>query len=669
MDEASTTEKDFSGYRPGYTWAQGATVFRLYAPRAQRVDVEIWSHYDDVHGVKYRMALGADGYWNLKVSGDMSGKWYAYHITPPSPLPRNMEPYLGYVADPWSPHVTTRNHYLHYSRTLIERPSGYDWEGDEGVRFEDPRDLVIYEAHLRDFTAHPSSGATEKGTYKGFLQAGRRGGVGYLKKLGINAVEFLPLQKAARYEPPFMETTATGVSNTWNFYGRNHWGYMTSFFFAPETFYDSGSDRQPNGVSGLDARARDEFREVVKALHKEGIAVILDVVYNHVSQYDLNPLKFADKAAFFRLDTKGRYRSDSGCGNDARTEFPEFRKLIVESIAYWMTEYHIDGFRFDLAHLIDWETVDAISAKAKSINPNVVLIAEPWGGGYDPTGFSRRGWLAWNDQIRNGLKGSDPVHSKGFIFGTWQHETDRGALENYLRGTLLGASNGRFETSKTSLNYLESHDGYTLGDFIRIGLDPGLAGRAVTREEVAGLDERGAALARLAALALMVCQGAVMIHQGQEFARTKWIAPDSCNDPATGRLDHNSYEKDNATNHVDYGDLERNQDLFDYYRGLIALRNDSPALRKSPPGSVNVASLSDPLLLTATVAGRESDDPYDYLLILNGNILMEHSVELPEGPWELMASAVHASNKTLAKLAGTVIIPPTSGAVFRRKRS
>jgi len=668
MSDASRPILDFSSWPPGCTWSAKYSIFRLYSPHAASVQIEVWDSLYEDNGRRYDMTLGQDGYWSARVNGNLHSKWYGYHITPPDPIPANMEPYVGSIADPWSKHVASQNHYLQHSKSLVEATDSYDWEGDTWVVFDDPRDMIIYEAHLKDFTAHPSLGLQHAGSYRGFLEAGESGGIDYLKKLGVNAVEFLPLHKAARYEPPYMETTSSGVSNTWNYYGRNHWGYMTSHFFVPETLYASNADQTPGSYTGTDLSARNELRSVVKELHRNNIAVILDVVYNHVSQYDINSLKQAAKGEYFRLDEDGSYTSASGCGNDSNTRHSEFRKLIVESVKYWMTEYHIDGFRFDLAHLIDWETIDEISHEARKINPNVVLIAEPWGGGYDPTGFSKRGWLAWNDQIRNGVKGFDPVHSRGFIFGSWHHESDRGSIENYLKGTLVGGSNGRFNTSQTTLNYLESHDGYTLGDFIRIGLNNRLLHGTVVREEVAKLKDDELRLSKLAALFLFVAQGVVMVHQGQEYGRTKWIVEDPVNDPNIGKLDHNSYEKDNETNYVDYSDVQLNLELFNYYRGLIELRKSSPALRKAHPESVQVIGTSDTLLLTAIINGESSYDPFRYVIAINGNVLIEHELVLPEGFWEIMATGQYASNNSLAKISGRVIIPPASGFILRQQR-
>jgi pullulanase/glycogen debranching enzyme len=303
------------------------------------------------------------------------------------------------------------------------------------------------------------------------------------------------------------------------------------------------------------------------------------------------------------------------------------------------------------------------------LNPNVILIAEPWGGGYSPAEFSKRGWISWNDQIRNGIKGSDPIHNRGFIFGDWQHETNQSSIENFLRGSLLGYTNGNFESSSNCLNYLESHDGNTLADFIRLALRPELNVQKTNRHDLVKLREQEETISRLAAMVLMVSQGVCMIHQGQEFARTKWICPDPVNDPRSGYLDHNSYEKDNATNHINYDDISQNSALFEYYRGLIDIRNQSPALRRSKPEAIQFWSNSDPLVLRIFIEGESADDPYNYIIGLNGNNFMSHEIELTDGFWEIIATDRLAGNNSLAKISGRVILPPASGHILRQWRS
>lgn len=663
------SEQKAATFRLGCFPAKDYTEFRLFCRRADSVEVEIFDRYEQREGERFKMNQNGHGIWQITVKGDHIGKFYGYRIVPPENDPAfNGTEYL--IADPWCKMAATTNHYLQYPKSMIVQREEFDWQGDKPVAPADPRDLVIYEAHLKDLTGHPSSGASMPGTYNGFIEKGIEGGISHLKKLGVNAVEFLPLQKFAYFEPPHNEPIAEGVINTWNFYGRNYWGYMTSFFFVPETIFASDGSIQPGDVTGKSSAAIRELKTLIRELHKNGISVIMDVVYNHVSQYDINPFKFIDREYYFRLNGDGRYISESGCGNDFQTEATMARKVIVDSILYWMEEFHVDGFRFDLANLIDDETLRSIRDEARKINQNVILIGEPWGGGYNPVRFSELGWSAWNDQIRNGVKGSDPKTGKGFIFGDWQWETSRGGLENFLRGTLLDRDNGRFHDASHSVNYLESHDGYTLGDFIRIGLDPQKADKTFqNRNELVKLSETEMRLAKLAALYLFASQGIAMIHAGQEFARTKYIVPQmGVNDIFVKQIDHNSYEKDNETNYLNFKDIKANKSLFDYYVGLIKIRLQSPALRKSPPEALEFQPCHDSLLLVMGIDGSFTDDAYDYVVVLNGNPFAIHKVGLPNGLWEVVASGEFANAEGFDIAANELIVPSSSGFIIRKLR-
>lgn len=662
----------------GCTASKKEATFRFFCPRARRVILEIFDQYEDPVGDTFVMDKNEEnGIWSLQLKGNYIGKLYGYHIFPPEEVGNDFMITDKLVADPYSHHVVARNHFNQFAKTLIVGDSDFDWENDTFIAPDDPRDLIIYEAHIKDMTAHPNNDVKNPGSYKGFIETNQKGGIQHLKKLGVNAVEFLPLQNFATFEPPYLTTTGEHILNTWNYYGRNHWGYMTSFFFAPETFYASDSTVKRNEIIGKKPTAINEFKDVVKTLHANGISVIMDVVYNHVSNYDINPLKYADKQYYFRLDDEGGFISNSGCGNDFKSESPLSRQLIIDSICYWMEEYHIDGFRFDLALLIDWETMEALRDAAREINPNVVLIAEPWHlKGYDPTGYSERDLGAWNDKIRNGVKGSNPHSATGFIFGDWHPGVSRGDLENFVRGTLKHGPDSRddvdglFWNSRHSVNYLESHDNLTLGDFIRIAQKPEREDQVFeSKKEVTPLDDEAMHYAKLAALYLFTSQGMTMIHEGQEWARSKIIAVSPINDPRTGCIDHNSYNKDNATNYLDFDEIEWNQELYNYYSGLIALRQISPAFRRSDPNSISFYDTDDPLHLTFYIDGGSASDNYNYIVSLNGNKFQEKSLQLPEGYWELVATYEAASHKTISKISGSVEIEPSSGVILRKLRN
>ncbi len=662
-------DQSFKGpdYQPGVTRSDRQTVFKLYCPRSPQVDLVLYKTYEDASPRSFSMSQGEEGWWYLRFECDLLGWFYGYDIS--APADKSQTGFLAtehVVADPYSKWVAHRNNHLQEPLTKIVDTS-YDWDGDDFISVNNYSDLVIYETHIKDITCHPSSRSGNPGTYRGFIDSDQEGGIAHLKRMGVNAVELLPLQKYAYFEPPYKQMTDEGIRNHWNPYARNHWGYMTSFFFAPETRFASNGSHEPGVVNGLQENGIREFKDTVKALHNEGIAVIMDVVYNHVSQYDLNPLKYIDESYYFRLDDHGNLESHSGCGNDFKTEAPMARKLILDSIEYWMEEFHIDGFRFDLAPLIDWETMEKIKETAISINPDTVLIAEPWGAHYDPNGYSDREIGAWNDKIRNGVKGSHPVDDPGFIMGEWQFETSHEVLRNLVLGTLEHHPNGLFNEAEHSVNYLESHDGYTLGDFIRISQDHELINRKVQDERnhlLFSSDEMK--MAKLGAMFLFVSQGVVMIHQGQEWGRSKVIAESEAKDPDIGKIDHDSYNKDNATNHLNFEEMSVNHDLVNYYRGLIALRKNAPALRNSDEEHIHFHETEDPLHLAFHIDGSSAGDPYDYFVAMNGNNEVGNDGDLPRGTWELVADNNRAGPEELEKISGHYELATTSGIICRK---
>jgi len=666
-DIKDCTVSGLDNYPLGYSIDNKQTIFRLFAPKATDVEVIIYDKYGAKEGLTFPLQQSDDGIWETIIQDTFINKWYAYKLDGPTEDPFFINTDYP-VADPRSRHVTSANHYLQFPKTKITHNARYNWEGDDFVTPEDQRDLVIYETHIKDMVAHSSAKTYVQGIYNDFREA-EVGGIKHLKKLGVNAVEFLPLQKFGYFEPPFDEKTEEGVKNTWNPYARNYWGYMTSFFFAPETIYASDADLTPGAVTGKSTKAESELKDLVKALHKEEISVIMDVVYNHASHYDLNPLKYTAKDHYFRLDEKGNFLNDSWTGNDINTQAAHSRELIVESVKHWMTEYHIDGFRFDLAGIIDWETIDLIREEARKINPNVILIAEPWGGDYKPQGFSDHEWASWNDKIRNGFKGYHPTESKGFIFGDLDPSMTRYGLENLIRGTLESGEHGLFNHSGHSVNYIESHDGYTLGDHIRIALDYAKAEQVFEdKSQVTSLSKTEMKISKLAALSLFVSQGITMMHAGQEWARSKVVQDPTGVDPKKGKIDRDTYNKDDETNWLNFNEISINQSLFNYYQGLIKLRLNAPALRKAEPEEINFKVYTDPLHVTFSIDGKSSGDVYDYFVSLNANTDHAHEIILPKGYWEVIVNPDKAGFKTLRSVEKSMLVPASSGIILRKLR-
>jgi pullulanase/glycogen debranching enzyme len=597
------------------------------------------------------------------VKEDLSSKYYGYKVRgkdstePLADLPLCVDPYAKAFAS-----FTTYNN----PRKSIVYNQEYNWYGDTWIQ-RDWRDLIIYEMHVRDMTAHPSSGAQNPGTYKGLSEKFIKGGLDYIKKLGVNTVELMPAMEFGNCEIPYMDSL-DGKYNTWNPYERNHWGYMTAGFFAPSAYYSENWDEfKWNEWMGVSAQQVKDFKDMVKAFHEAGIGVMMDVVYNHLSEYETGNLKEIDKNYYFRLDEDGNFKADSFCGNDLKTERPMVRRLIIDSIIYWMQEYHIDGFRFDLGKLLDWETVEEIIREARMINPNVIIVCEPWGGpgGYDPIGFSVRDWGSWNDQIRNGIKGENPFDGRGWIFGEWYGNNDIDRIKSYVKGTLATDTFGLFQKPEHSVNYLASHDGYTFGDFIRLGTgDIGKEQVITNVDSAVKLTYNQMRLEALGALFLFTAQGITMIQEGQEFARTKVIPADiEVDDPHKGTIDHNSYNKDNETNYINYDYSDINSDLFNYYKGLIELRKNISAFRHADPEKFRFLDFSDNEFAFGYMLRHEGDI---FLVFFNANQEDDLEVKVRGGDWEILADHISAGTEPLGIVSEKLILPPVAGIVLRK---
>jgi pullulanase/glycogen debranching enzyme len=649
-------DKFYSDKKLGSFVENGKTYFRLFTPNAEKVSLVIFDKVDEANGMQYEMSRDENAVWETSLDGELYGKFYGFNV-------KHKDEEAVLCLDPYAKAAASYNTYFTPRKGIIIKENNFDWQNDEWLQ-RDWRDLIVYEMHIRDMTEHSSSGVSERGTYKGLVEKGKTGGIDYIKKLGVNTVELLPAQEFANIEIPFKDSLR-GKYNTWNPYERNHWGYMTAAFFAPESYYSENvREIEMNKWSGADAKAVNDFKNMVKAFHKENIAVIMDVVYNHLSEYEYGNLKEIDKEYYFRLNEKGNCTEVSGCGNDLKTERPMLRRLIVESILYWMKEYHVDGFRFDLGKLIDWETIETIIYEAKKINPYVIFVCEPWGGGYDPAGFSLRGWGAWNDQIRNGIKGENPINGPGWIFGNWYGNNSPQRIKSYVNGTLTKDSLGLFQKASHSVNYLESHDGYSFGDFIRIAL------RDIGPDEIISDIDKNVKLTptelklnKLGALFLFTSRGITMISEGQEFARSKVIPLTNQNDPHRGMIDHNTYDKDNEVNYINYNHAKLNHDLWDYYKGLIEMRKKFKSFRRAEYDDVKFIPVHDNDFALGYEVKHKDED---FVVLFNAHPLKEVVAELPAGKWDVLVNSDKAGTEIIETVIGIISIPSSSGLVLKK---
>lgn len=639
----------------GCTFENGRFNFRIFAPRASSVRLALFKSAKGPEVESYYLQRDNQGVWEITINKKLWNYYYGYYVNAANGPGDIFQPNT-LVPDPYSRAVSTRNHYQINARSFIHK-CNFDWGSDTWMSPRDPRDLIIYETHLRDISAHESAGTKEKGTYGAFIEK-----IPYLKKLGVNAVEFLPLHDFANIEIPYRDTS-TALFNTWNPYARNHWGYMSTFFFAPENYYSSAGHMNEGTYIDDRGKAVSEFKSLVKALHTAGFAVLMDVVYNHTSTYDPNPYKMIDKKYYYRLDENLDFTGVSGCGNDFKTEAPMAQKMIVESVLFWMREYHIDGFRFDLAAMIDDGTLEMIRREAVKVNPNVILIAEPWGGTYNPDHFSDLGWASWNDQFRNGIKGQNPYTRPGFIFGRWDDGVNRENALRFLMGSLR-SDGGQYRDAGHSVNYLESHDDHTFGDFVRLHLKKNREDEIIPDVRAHGkLNPEELRFHKLGAFVLGSSQGICMLHSGQEFGRSKVIEINDYPDPHQGRIDHNSYNKDNSTNYINYNIAAQNRELSDFYSAILRLRQIYPQLRKSPREALRpyYADARYGIGYQILPSGNYHEE---LLVLVNGSKKESAYYTLPEGGWVTLISTLPFTQE---RIFSGVSLPASSGIILIKR--
>jgi glycogen operon protein len=443
----------------GATIVAGGANFSLYARNATNVELLLFDSADDAAPSRViridSAASRAYHYWHTFVPSVVAGQLYAYRVDGPSVPERGLRFDSSKVLlDPYGRGVVVPQNYSREGargagdnaatamKSVVVDPRGYDWEGDAPLRHPAAR-TIIYEMHVRGFTRHPNSGVGEKtrGTYAGLIEK-----IPYLQQLGITTVELLPVFQFDPWDAPRGKT--------------NYWGYAPISFFAPHQAYSSRQD--PLGPI-------DEFRDMVKALHRAGIEVILDVVFNHTAEGDQHGptlcFRGIDNLAYYILEEGGaRYANYTGCGNTLNANHPVVRRMIVDSLRYWVEEMHVDGFRFDLASIL---TRDASGHPLP--NPPVLwdiesepalagtnLLAEAWdaAGLYQVGSFIGDAWREWNgrfrDDVRDFFRGEP---------GSLRHMADR----------LVGSAaiyGHKEREAEQSVNFVTCHDGFTLNDLV-----------------------------------------------------------------------------------------------------------------------------------------------------------------------------------------------------------
>ncbi|MBZ0263593.1 hypothetical protein K8I28_02900 [bacterium] len=637
---------------------QGYTL-RFHCPRARDVRAVFFHEPGEEAFAECGMEFNADdGTWEVSTDILKPGDLYGYQVVGPE----DSEDVSQLIfADPYAHAVCKQNNWQRPSLSLILPEDTFSSPVNDHVWLSG-RDLIIYESHIKDFTQlNRNIPYILRGSYRGAAQTGTGTSLSHIKNMGVNVLEWLPLHDYDYYEPPYDQPT-NNIHNTWNRYARNHWGYMTSGFFAPEARYASNSSPQDNAWIGRDGRQVTEYRELVKSCHQQGIAVFMDVVFNHVAQYGQNALRMIDPIYSLRQNVHGNRIDHSHCGNDLKTERPMIRRLIVDSLFHFVENYGVDGFRFDLAGLLDGDTLDTINREVRGKYPHIHLIAEPWGGRYDKHRFSKRGWGSWNDRFRDGIRGYHPVNSPAFACGEIYSSTSEEMMLPLVTGSLV-QDGGPFLEEKHSVNFVSCHDGYTIADFFHTFIKDKLK-KTTAKKPVHREDEIDRYL-RLTWLILLTSRGAVMFHQGDEWGFSKRISDEAVSDPHIGKIDENSYNKDNPTNWLNWEELEKpaNADLKEYVRKLIGLRKKCPAIRLARRDNIELQPSKHRLGFSYRITLSRDD----IVICLNASPADEVLFSLPQGRWSLIADHKRVLELDHGSIReGSVTVPAIAGAVLRK---
>jgi pullulanase len=621
----------------GAIYTPQETIIKLWAPAAKDVQVLL---FDDAANESSRvipMARDRHGVWSASLQGDLDGKYYLYEIT--HWAAGSDKPVVYRVNDPYA-----RGCSANTGRTLIydarkTNPDG--WDQDDFVTLRNNVDAVLYEAHVRDFSINKNSGVSDdrRGKFLGMVQEGaatpdgEKSGLDHLKELGVTHVHLLPV-----FDYAGGDERQKVDDYTWY-----DWGYDPVLYNTPEGSYAT----DPDGTS-----RQKEFKKLVQAFHKNNIGVVMDVVYNHTAATGSGPASIFDKVFpryYYRMDGSGGYANGTGCGNEFASEKPMARKFIVDSIKYWMTEYHIDGFRFDLMGLEDRDTMLEVYREAKKINPNAILYGEGWRMGnvlpawkmMTQAYVARTGIAAFNDGIRDNIKG-DYANKRagGFVQGAGPQF---GGLQRFLLN-IKGQSTGRdsetidvFSPNET-VNYDSVHDDLCLWDKLLVS--------AADVPEALRIN-----MDKLAAGILLTSQGVPFIHAGDEFLRSKNLNSDSYN------------SNDPRVNPMDWSLKTKHKDVFHFYKGMIALRRAHPAFRMSDRARVDEALEFAPAaprnVVEYVLKNHANGDSWKTILVIyNGN--KEPRDLAVTGDWSIVANDKSAGTETLETAKNRIHVGPFS---------
>ncbi|MCM3670098.1 type I pullulanase [Mesobacillus maritimus] len=611
----------YDGSDLGVTVIDNRTMFKVWAPTASQVKLVVYDRQYE-NPKYYPMMREEKGVWRIELGENLDSYPYSFLAC------INQE--WREAVDPYARAVTVNGQYgvvVHLEQTKVSKP--------QLPEFVHPCDAIIYETHIRDLSAHPASGVNRKGTYLGAAEigttspSGRVTGLSYIKDLGVTHIEFLPFHDFEGVDERYPDKDY-------------NWGYNPVHFNVPEGSYASNPEDPYRRII--------ELKELIATVHAQGLRVIMDAVYNHVYVRENSPFEKLVPGYYFRHGQDGLPSNGTGVGNDFASEKLMARKFILDSIRYWLTEYQVDGFRFDLMGILDIQTMLEVKRVAQEIDPSVILIGEGWDLN-TPIEAGKKATIGnqamlpcigqFNDWFRDSIKGSTfNLFDRGYALGNERYTE---AAKQVLAGS-VGIDNrkvGLFSEPRQSVNYVECHDNHTLWD------------KLVACE--VDFPERKH---RLATSLVLLAQGIPFIHSGQEFFRTK---------NGVG----NSYKSPDEINWLDWERRDQFIGNVDYIKGLIAIRKSHRAFRLPDTVSirkhVSYLSLPAPLLGYCLLEVQEYGKWKDIYVLINPTVEQENFLLPEEGEWKILANHLYTSAIPFAEIQGkSVDIEPYSLMIIVR---
>lgn len=640
--ESFEDEYTYDGNDLGAIYAKEKTAFRLWAPTASKVELNLYEAGSGDNLIEtVSMTSDVKGTWVYEKTGDWNGVYYTYSVTVGGTTNEAVDPYAKSAG-------------VNGERGMVIDLNSTNPEGfgnDTKPEFVNMTDAVIYELHVRDLSSDSSSGITNTGKYLGLTESGTTNsdgiatGLDHIKDLGVTHIHLLPSFDYASVD----ESKDDGQFN---------WGYDPQNYNVPEGSYSTDAS---NGAVRV-----EEYKEMVQTLHENGIRVVMDVVYNHTfSSADSNFQKIVPDY-YYRM-VNGGFSNASGCGNETASERAMVRKYIVDSVVYWATEYHVDGFRFDLMGIHDIETMNAIREALNEIDPSIIIYGEGWTSGDSTLPESERALKSntsklndiavFSDDIRDAIKGNvfDSL-DKGFVSG-------KEGLENDIKYSVVGAtlndqvdydtyekSSGAWSPSPSqTINYVSCHDNYTLWD------------KLATSNPDDSVEDR-IKMNNLASAIVFTSQGIPFIQAGEEILRSKPLED--------GTFSSNSYNLSDQVNSLKWDDLTENQDVYEYYKGLIAFRKAHGALRMTNTEEVqNNLTFIDGLdanVVAYSIENSPNGETAESLYVVYNANQESVQVTLPDGNWDVYVNGEKAGTDIIDTVSGSVEVSGISAMVLAK---